>query len=78
MARPDSRPPKRFPLGALLTGALLVGSALLTLAWYDVLPGGWTLRGWVVPHYQRQAEAQLVLWLGRERVATMAARRGDS
>ena len=40
--------------------ALAVGLlALLTLlVWVDVLPGGWHLRGWVVPHAVRRAQEQ--------------------
>jgi lysophospholipase L1-like esterase len=30
-------------------------AAGLALAWIDVLPGGWTLRGWVTPHAVRHA-----------------------
>jgi lysophospholipase L1-like esterase len=37
---------------------LLVPAALLGLAWFDVLPGGWRLRGWVTPHAVRQAREQ--------------------
>lgn len=29
------------------------------LSWVDVLPGGWTLRGWVEPHEQRAERARL-------------------
>ena len=42
---------------AWIGAPLLVGAALV-LAWYDVLPGGWTLRGWVTPHAVRRARAQ--------------------
>lgn len=31
---------------------------VLTLSWFDVLPGGWTLRGWMKPHHIRKAEKQ--------------------
>ena len=31
---------------------------LLALAWVDVLPGGWRLRGWVTPHPVREAREQ--------------------
>ena len=37
-----------------MAAVLLVGS----LAWYDLLPGGWRLRGWVVPHAERSAREQ--------------------
>jgi lysophospholipase L1-like esterase len=46
---------------ALVTGA----AATLALAWFDVLPGGWRLRGYVRPHWQREAD---------ERAAHRAAR----
>ena len=49
-------------------GAPLVLFVVLALAWIDVLPGGWTLRGWVTPHAVREA---------RERAAHAAARRED-
>ena len=41
----------------LLAGVALV-AALVTLAWFDVLPGGWTLRGLVEPHHVREAREQ--------------------
>jgi lysophospholipase L1-like esterase len=52
-----------------LTAGLL---ALVTLlVWHDVLPGGWRLRGWVVPHAVRQAREQA--HLSGERLALFAA-----
>lgn len=36
----------------------LLPALLLALAWIDVLPGGWRLRGWVTPHPVREARAQ--------------------
>jgi len=44
---------RRTLLLLLLAPAVLVG-----LAWVDVLPGGWRLRGWVTPHDVREARAQ--------------------
>ena len=44
---------KRRLVGLSLGMALF--AALLALAWWDVLPGGWTLRGWVEPHAHREA-----------------------
>ena len=41
----------------LLLLCLLPG-LLLALAWIDVLPGGWRLRGWVTPHPVREAREQ--------------------
>ena len=42
-----------------MLGALALAAAALWLSWIDVLPGGWTLRGWVEPHPQREARARL-------------------
>jgi lysophospholipase L1-like esterase len=53
---PPTRRPKRWLLGAPL--APLILALALALVWYDVLPGGWRLRGWVVPHAERQAREQ--------------------
>ncbi len=50
-------------VAALLVAALVV----LVLVWNDVLPGGWTLRGWVEPHAERAAREQ------RERSAARLA-----
>ena len=36
----------------------LLASLVLALAWIDILPGGWTLRGWLLPHAVRAARAQ--------------------
>ncbi len=44
--------------GKWIIGLAALGIAALGLAWIDVLPGGWTLRGWVKPHAERRAEAQ--------------------
>ncbi|MEZ6014622.1 MAG: GDSL-type esterase/lipase family protein [Planctomycetota bacterium] len=38
--------------------ALALAAGALALAWHDVLPGGWTLRGLVRPHAEREAEAR--------------------
>lgn len=35
-----------------------LGLLALALAWHDVLPGGWRLRGFVKPHAVRDAEAR--------------------
>lgn len=43
----------RTPLLLLASAAALLG-----LAWVDVLPGGWRLRGWVTPHDVRFAREQ--------------------
>lgn len=51
---PSPRP--RWPLAA---AALLGCAAVYAIAaWYHGVPGGWTLRGWVVPHALREARAQ--------------------
>jgi len=42
----------------LVLVALFALVSLLTLSWYDVLPGGWTLRGLVEPHHLREAREQ--------------------
>ena len=39
--------------GKILAGAALTASALLGLAWVDVLPGGWRMRTWLVPQEVR-------------------------
>ncbi len=36
----------------------MAGAALFALCWCDVLPGGWTLRGWVEPHAAREQRAR--------------------
>jgi len=42
-----------------LIPACLVGAALVAvLAWNDILPGGWTLRGWFTPHPVRESLEQ--------------------
>ena len=43
----------------------------LALSWYDVLPGGYRLRGWVKPHAIRRAEAQAAK--SAERLAEFAS-----
>ena len=43
-----------WTVATVTLGAVTLG----TLAWYEVIPGGWTLRGWVVPHAVRQAHEQ--------------------
>ncbi len=48
-----TRPNRRLALGGLVAGA-----ALFALSWCDVLPGGWTLRGWVEPHAAREQRAR--------------------
>ncbi|MFT7680307.1 MAG: lysophospholipase L1-like esterase [Planctomycetota bacterium] len=40
-------------LGKILAGTALTAGALLGLAWFDVLPGGWRLRTWLVPQEVR-------------------------
>ncbi len=40
----------------------------LTLSWFDVLPGGWTLRGWVKPHVERDAEKRKQHSLDRQQL----------
>ncbi|MEZ6021672.1 MAG: hypothetical protein R3F17_16760 [Planctomycetota bacterium] len=42
-----------------LLGLAALGLGALGLAWIDVLPGGWTLRGWVIPHAQREERLRL-------------------
>ncbi len=49
----STRPTARWVLGGLVAGA-----ALFALSWWDVLPGGWTLRGWVEPHAVREQRAR--------------------
>ncbi len=52
----------------------LVGAAVvLGLMWVDVLPGGWTLRGWVEPHAERAAREQ-----GERSAARMALFRREN
>ena len=41
-----------------LAASVAVLAALVGLAWFGVLPGGWTLRGWIEPHAQRAAREQ--------------------
>ncbi|MCP3918070.1 MAG: hypothetical protein GY711_21185 [bacterium] len=41
-----------------IAGGVVLAAAAVGLAWIDVLPGGWTLRGWVTPHAVRRARAQ--------------------
>lgn len=50
-------PPRRK---VLLAAALVlpVLALIALLAWFDVIPGGWTLRGWVEPHSERRARRQ--------------------
>ncbi len=44
-----------------LAAALVVAAAaMLALAWHDVLPGGWRLRGYVRPHWEREAAERAV------------------
>ncbi len=68
---PGSRPQLRR---ALFTAPLLLALAL-ALAWYDVLPGGWRLRGWVQPHEQARAREQARY--SAQRVALFAAENGQ-
>ncbi len=42
----------------VLIWSLLAPALLLALIWFDVLPGGWRLRGWVTPHAVREARRQ--------------------
>ncbi|MDF1839333.1 MAG: GDSL-type esterase/lipase family protein [Planctomycetota bacterium] len=57
-----SPPPHRSPgmpsPWRMSLGVLALAAAVLGLAWIDVLPGGWTLRGWVEPHAKREARAR--------------------
>jgi hypothetical protein len=41
-----------------LLAAGLALPLLLLLAWFGVIPGGWTLRGWIEPHAERRAREQ--------------------
>jgi len=51
--RPRRRRARRL---ASLAGALVaLATVALALAWHDVLPGGWRLRGYVRPHWEREA-----------------------
>ena len=73
-------PPPHHPAGSprpwlLALGAMALGAALFGLAWNDVLPGGWTLRGWVEPHAEREARARLEH--SQERLALFAGQNGD-
>ncbi len=45
-------------IGSLIPALIVAGLLALALAWHDVLPGGWTLRGWVKPHSERAALAR--------------------
>ncbi len=45
-------------LGSLIPLTLVGGTLVGVLAWNDVLPGGWTLRGWLAPHRVREALVQ--------------------
>ena len=47
----------KLPMRAGLLASGLAALAV-TLAWFDVLPGGWTLRGWIEPHGVRAAREQ--------------------
>ncbi|MAG61956.1 hypothetical protein CMO84_00345 [Candidatus Woesearchaeota archaeon] len=47
-------------VGSLIPVSLMGGALLAVLAWNDVLPGGWTLRGWITPHAEREALEQAV------------------
>ncbi len=57
-ASPTHRSGRIPSSGVLVLGSLALVAALLGLAWIDVLPGGWTLRGWVEPHAEREARAR--------------------
>jgi len=48
----------RASIGKLSAVLGVLAITLATLAWYEVIPGGWTLRGWIVPHAIRQAQEQ--------------------
>lgn len=43
-------------MGRLLAVCAALAALFLVLAWNDVLPGGWTLRGFVRPHADRAAD----------------------
>lgn len=61
------RPKSRWPLVA---SAALLLAGYATAAWFELVPGGWTLRGWVVPHAVREARAQAAR--SAQRLATFA------
>ncbi|MFT5050829.1 MAG: lysophospholipase L1-like esterase [Chlamydiales bacterium] len=48
----------RGSISKLAAVLALLAMLLGTLAWYEVVPGGWTLRGWILPHAVRQAQEQ--------------------
>ena len=50
------RPRSRWSLA--VTAAIVGLGAYALAAWHDLVPGGWTLRTWIVPHAVRQADAQ--------------------
>ena len=52
-------------VGSLIPVSLMGGTLLAVLAWNDVLPGGWTLRGWITPHAEREALEQAEYSAGR-------------
>lgn len=41
-----------------MSTAGMIGLGCLVLSYLDVLPGGWTLRGWITPHPVRRAREQ--------------------
>lgn len=62
----------RFPrLAPAAVGLVAVIAGGLGLVWFDVLPGGWRLRGWVRPHHLRLAEEEALR--RAERLAVFAA-----
>ncbi|MFT4647241.1 MAG: lysophospholipase L1-like esterase [Planctomycetota bacterium] len=59
-APPADRPPRSPRKGYWALGAMVCGAVLFALSWNDVLPGGWTLRGWVEPHASREARVRQI------------------
>lgn len=57
-APPTDGPPGIPRKGCWALGAMACGAILFALAWNDVVPGGWTLKGWVEPHSSREARAR--------------------
>jgi lysophospholipase L1-like esterase len=75
-APPADRPPRSPRKGYWALSSMVCGAILFTLSWNDVLPGGWTLRGWVEPHTSREtrvrqthSQERLDLFAGQNRSA---------
>ena len=45
-------------VGSLIPVSLMGGALVAVLVWNDVLPGGWTLRGWITSHAERESLEQ--------------------